>query len=502
MEQTHTKQEASTFEIDLGQLFQNLIRALRRLWLPVLLLTVACAGIALLLQNRSYVPSYKAYCSFSVRVINKSTLSETNSLYAVYYDQDLAEQLDTTFSYLLSSDLLTDDIRNYLGTDRINGRIEANCIKGSNIFVLTTYSSTPKDAADLLEAVLAVYEDAAQYVIGDMETETIEAPIVSDTPYNTPSRTKALAFGALIGFMLGMCSLGIYALLKRTVLAPAELERYINMPCLGVLPGGLTKRQLLASAADGTDSYEQGAFQESIRGIARKLEAVIEKKDIKVLLVSSTAPGEGKSTVSQQLAETFAYWDKTVILLDGDMRKPSLYRRYGIKGKQLSLEAVLSGNAPAETILLPQKGRPLTLAGNTELVENPTVCISSPAMKALIQAFSKQADLVIIDTPPCERIIDAELFQQYADGVVFVVQQDRIPISEIVSAAEDLCDSENKLLGFVLNGAEHIPQGYGKYGYGKYSYGRYGSYYGNYGSRYGKYSYHSSSSATPSHSER
>ena len=83
----------------------------------------------------------------------------------------------------------------------------------------------------------------------------------------------------------------------------------------------------------------------------------------------------------------------------------------------------------------------------------------------------------MIDTPPCGQLSDAALFQQYADGILYVVQQDRIPIHQIVEAAESLCDSENKLLGYVINGAEQLPHGYGKYGYSKYGhYGSYGDY--------------------------
>ena len=187
------------FEIDWGQLFRALLRALRRLWLPVAVLVLLVTGLFLLYQNKNYVPDYKAYCSFAVRVVNKAATGEANSSFAVHYDKDVAEQLDKTFSYVLESDLLTDQIREHLGDTSAVGRVEASSISGSNIFMLTAYGSTPEEAERLLKAVMSVYMDAARIVIGDLESEIVEEPIVPDEPYNKPSLVNNLATGLVLG---------------------------------------------------------------------------------------------------------------------------------------------------------------------------------------------------------------------------------------------------------------------------------------------------------------
>jgi capsular exopolysaccharide synthesis family protein len=212
----------------------------------------------------------------------------------------------------------------------------------------------------------------------------------------------------------------------------------------------------------------------------------MEERGAKVILVTSTAPGEGKSVLSQNLAESFAYWGKKVVLLDGDLRRPVLYQRFGHKRERMSLEDVLSGCADMDTVIRRHWDRKLTAVLNSVPVDKPTVLIDSTAMKQMVESFAKRADLVIIDTPPCGQLSDVSLYQQYADGILYVVQQDRLAIRQIVDAAASLNESENKLLGYVLNGAQQISQGYGKYGYGQYSYGKYGGY-GKYGyGRYGK----------------
>ncbi|MBO5868066.1 MAG: polysaccharide biosynthesis tyrosine autokinase [Oscillospiraceae bacterium] len=484
MQRDEVQQKTDEQELDLVKVIQNIVQIVKRLWLPMLLVIALLATVVVFVQQKNYTPSYKAYCTFSVHVINKATLSDTNSMYAVYYDQDLAEQLDATFTYLISSDLLTDDIKEYLGTDTIDGSMQANSIKGSNIFVISTYADSPEKAGALLEALMAVYYDAARYVVGDMKTEIIEGPVVSQTPDNVPNRVSGIVFGAAIGLVINIAAMVLYVIFKRTVLEPSDLEQYLNIQCLGVIPLLQAKRNLADDPAEVSTTHERGLFRESIRGIARKLENAMENGTKKVILVTSTAPGEGKSTLCQNLADTFAHWGKKVVLVDGDLRRPALHHRYGFKQDTFSLEKVLEGQAPVDTVLRRRHNGNLTLVLNSVPMDDPTVGIDSSVMKQMIASFASQADVVIIDAPPCNQLSDASLYQQYADGILYVVQQERIPIRRIVDAAENLCSTENKLLGYVLNGAEQIVQGYGRYGYGKYSYGKYGNY-GKYG--YGKY---------------
>lgn len=486
MQQAAEQKNDDVMQFDIVKLFQKFLQILKRLWLAVVLSIVFCVVAVVFVQQKNYTPSYKAYCTFSVHVVNKGTLSDINSLYAVYYDQDLAEQLDATFSYLINSDLLLDDIKEYLGTNTVGGTINANCIEGSNIFVISTYSGSPEKAGKLLEALMAVYYDSARYVVGDMKTEIIEGPIVSRTPHNAPNLIKGIVMGIILGLVLSIGSMVLYAMFKRTVFKPSDLEEHINVQCLGVIPLMQIGKGLTDDLAKVSATYEQGMFRESIRGIARKLENAMVGEEKKVILVTSTAPGEGKSMLSQNLAETFAHWGKKVVLVDGDLRNPTLYRRYGYKDKEFPLEDVLRRQSSVDKVISHRHGGGLTLVLNSVRVEKPTVCIDSAAMKKMIEVLSDHSDLVIIDTPPCGQLSDVSLYMQYADGILYVVQQDRISIRNIVDSVEKLCGFDNKLLGYVINGAEQISQGYGKYGYGKYSYGKYGNY-GKYG--YSKYGY-------------
>lgn len=491
MQQNVEQQKNDVLEIDIGRLLQTVWQLAKRFWLLILLMVALFAAAVAFVMQKNYTPSYKAYCTFAVHVNTNASLTDTNSLYSVYYDQDLAAHLDATFSYLVNGGFLLDDIKEYMGTKTIDGTIHASSIEGSNIFILTTYSSAPEKAGALLDALMAVYYDDARFVVGDMVTEVIEGPIISQTPHNAPNRVKGIILSVILGLVLSASVLVVYALLRRTVMKPSDLEAHLNMQCFGVVPLLQSKRNLQDNPASVSASREQGLYRESIRGIARKLEHSLASRKAKVIVVTSTAAGEGKSSLSLSLAENFAHWGKKVVLLDGDLRKPSLARYCGFKQETFPLEKVLSGQAAFDTVLRQKRDGKLTLVPNSVPAKNPTVVVDSAPMKELIRSFADQADLVIIDTPPCGQFSDASLYQQYADGILYVVQQDRMTIRQILEAAENLQDADNKLLGYVLNGAQQIAQGYGKYGYGKYSYGKYSGYggYSKYG-KYGKYGHY------------
>ena len=146
--------------------------------------------------------------------------------------------------------------------------------------------------------------------------------------------------------------------------------------------------------------------------------------------------------------------------------------------------SALQGQAPLKSCIHTADDGNLVLVGNTQPAHDPTVLLDGPTWQTLMDHLRHQADVVIIDAPPCEALADVVLLQKYADRILYVVRQDCAEMDRIVDAVESLSKDEGELLGFVLNGATQSAGGYGKYGCGTYSYGKYGSGY------YGKYDYY------------
>ena len=450
-------------------------KAIRSYWWVIVIFCILFM-LLFVIFNLNKKPKYWASSTMTVKVVNNSVTESLNTQYSIYYDKDLAEQLEKTFTYILTSDHLTDRVEQKLGETPKTGLIKAECLKGSNMFIVRAVGNTPEQALSMLTAVLEVFPDAARYVVGDLSMDIVETPQVSENADNALSWKRILILSVALGFIVGSVALIIFVRIYKTVRKPEELEELLNMPCLGVIPRSESR---------------QVSFLESFRGIARKVESTMEGKHGRVLLVTGTLPGEGKSTVAQTLAETLAGWNKRVCLIDCDLRKPSLYEHYKLKNQKLLFADHLKGDASPGSVFCDVGVKNLSLVGHNQSVERPTELLASPDMQALIAQISQKFDYAIMDAPPCDTLADVTVLQQYADAILYVVRQDYAPVSRILSAVEDLCEQSEKLIGYVLNYTAETASGYGKYGYGSYSYGKYGNgYYGKYGyyEKYGHYS--------------
>ena len=150
------------FEIDLTNLLRNYFQAAKRFWWLLVACTVAFGALVPLCYKLISNPSYTASFTFTVRVVNNSVTESLSTEGSIYYDKDLAEQLEKTFTYILTSDHLSDEVRAQMGQELNTGNITATCLKGSNMFTIQATGSTAQDAYDTLVAVMEVFPTAAR----------------------------------------------------------------------------------------------------------------------------------------------------------------------------------------------------------------------------------------------------------------------------------------------------------------------------------------------------
>ncbi len=175
-----------------------------------------------------------------------------------------------------------------------------------------------------------------------------------------------------------------------------------------------------------------------------------------------------------------------MLLVDGDLRNPSILPALGMEPADKGMVDLLSEKASVDEILMPYKERKhLAILPGGKPIDNPAALWSNEHTKQLINRLREKCDYVIIDAPPSVIVSDASLIARITDGCVFVVRQDFAGIDTLREGMEMFNGTGCKLLGCVLNHAEAggSGYGYGRYGYGKYGYGKYG--YGKYGYGYG-----------------
>ncbi|MBQ7920246.1 MAG: CpsD/CapB family tyrosine-protein kinase [Lachnospiraceae bacterium] len=201
--------------------------------------------------------------------------------------------------------------------------------------------------------------------------------------------------------------------------------------------------------------------------------------DIKMIAVTSCTPNEGKSSVSFELASSFAQTGKRVLLVDADLRKSVLLQRHQ-KGKvRLGLVHYLVGKYPLDEVICETGNKNLFMIFAGPVPPNPAELLGNKRFGEMVKKVREEYDIVIIDTPPLGSVIDSAIVAKQVDGVILVVANGEISYRFAQKVKEQLDKAGSRILGCVLNKVNMSKSGkygyYGKY-YGKY----YGQYYGNY----------------------
>jgi capsular exopolysaccharide synthesis family protein len=192
-----------------------------------------------------------------------------------------------------------------------------------------------------------------------------------------------------------------------------------------------------------------------------------------VLLFTSAQPSEGKTTSSYASAASFARMGKSVLLIDADLRRPSLHRRIGY-GNERGLSTLLTNNDPLDTVLMPSGLDRLTLMTSGAIPPSPTELLSGQRLEQILQEAARKFEVVVIDSPPILGLADSPTMAALADGVVFVVEADRSRRGSLKTALRRLRSVRPIILGAVLTKFDPLKAGnrYSEYyGYEYYQYG-------------------------------
>ena len=460
--------------IDLSILLGDLLGMARRFWWVAVLLMVLLAGFFSFRAWRSYVPQYEASASFTVHVADPLQ-SDVRS-----YNTGTADQMAKTFPYILTSTALKDVVMRQLDMPWLPP-INASVSTGTNIFTLTVTAPQPQQAYDVLQAVIEHYPEVAEFVVGPTVLDLLDESGVPEVPLNQLSISKSALKGILMGAAVWLLLLLVMVLSRSTVHNEDEIKQLMNVSCLGDLPR-VRLHGKLVECPRVTDEQCGRGFAESVRLIRVRVEKEMQTKGMKVLLISSATPGEGKTTVAINLAQTLAMKGKRTLLVDCDLRNPSVARNLKMQNTG-GLVDLLQGSAASADIIQETETPMLfvTVAGGP--VEEAAELLAHRAFHDFVEECRGQFDYVILDTPPVSLLVDASEIAGEADTALLVVRQNYASRSQILEGAQLLADGGLPLAGCMLNYTAGSVFG-GSYGHG-YSYG-YGYGYGHYG-HYGHY---------------
>lgn len=167
-------------------------------------------------------------------------------------------------------------------------------------------------------------------------------------------------------------------------------------------------------------------------------------------MVTSAGQGEGKSTTTINLAVAYAQADKRVIIIDADLRKPTLHHSFQISNRQ-GLTNLLTNQAELSTVIVSSEQNNLDLLPSGPIPPNPSEILASKRMTTLLEQLGEQYDVILIDTPPALAVTDSQVIATRCDGVILVIDQGKVKREIAQKAKANLEHVQARILGIVLN---------------------------------------------------
>ncbi|MDO4978211.1 MAG: P-loop NTPase [Eubacteriales bacterium] len=493
MAEEHRKNPNEIEKIDLTVYMDDAWVGIKKMWFLCLLIIAACAAGMGYYRYKNYSPIYEAHTTF---VIGAYSVFEDDA--NEYYDTTTATEMAKTFPFILKSSQLNRKICQAMGESYIPESITVSTeADKTSILTMKVASHDPQRAYDILQAVIQNYSTVAEPIIGSSTMTIMDESGVPTTPSNPRSLRDSVRQGAILGAILSVLLIALYALTRKTVRREEDLKRHVSLENLGYVPTVKMKsrsrkdhQQVIFEGRNSVDS-----FNENIRGIRNRVEKAMKDHDKKSILVTSAMANEGKTTMAVNLAIALAKKNKRVILLDADLRNPSIYKLFDSDtGQSMQFRDVIPGTDHLIMSVRQYENLPLMMIFKdpaTIEADQPLMFekVSEVEAADICEKLKFMCDYLILDTPPVGLVSDTIDAARYIDTAIFVVRQDYTPIDQILQAIDTIKETDTDIIGYIMNNAKEgiTSQGYGRnygYGYGRYgNYGKYGKYgsYGNYG---------------------
>jgi succinoglycan biosynthesis transport protein ExoP len=331
----------------------------------------------------------------------------------------------------------------------------------------------------LYELFLARFKEADQGT--DLEStnaRVIDPARVSGSPVS-PRRTEVVGAAVLGALVLGVLLALLEDRLDNTLKTAEDLEAWTGLPTLGAVPLRQGRRRVPAERC--FLEAPKSDFAEAIRTVRTAVVLSGLDEPHRVVLVTSTVPGEGKTTVAINLALAMSQVER-VLLLDADPRRASIGAKLGLPADSPGLSALVAGTAPLEDCIQRLEGAELDVLPAGVLPANPLELLTSHRFAETLAELKGRYDRVVLDSAPAQAVSDALVLSRLCDAVILVVKADSAPRDLVQLAVKRLRRVDAPLIGTVLGhfdsakAARYAQHAHGRWGRYLYAYGGYSCY--------------------------
>ncbi len=477
--------------------FVRLVHALMDRAGMILIVSVLCAALVLLGTWLFITPQYEASAVFYV---NNSALSIGDASLSIESgDISASKSLVNTYIVILQDRVTLVDIIDYAGIAdmsylQLYENISAEALNETEVFKVTVKDSNPEHAQQLANAVAYILPKRIGSIIDGSSAKIVSDAVIPVKP-SSPSYTVNTIIGFLLGFLLCVGGIALREICDITIRKEEDITQNCKHPILASVPDmtapgkggayyGRSRKGKYATLPQQTKQAITGpnisfAASEAYKLLRAKLQfSFADENDCHIIGLSSALSGEGKSLTAVNLAYTLSQLDKKVLLVDCDMRRPTLAEKLGIL-KYPGLSNYLTRQCHLEELIqvcrMKEGENPFYAIAAGQNPPNPAELLSSERMKKALQAMRQEYDYVILDLPPVGEVSDVIPVAKEMDGILLVVRQNYCDRNVLMDAVQQFAFIQAKVLGVVFNcTSEAGGKGYYRKYYKRYykSYGR------------------------------
>ncbi len=503
-------------------------------WAWLIALVTVLAGFVSFLVSQRMTPVYSASTTLYINEAPSTKATDYNSIIT-------SERISGTYSKMITTRPILQEVANRVGVnvDYLSDRITVSPIRDTTLIQISVKSSDPVLAAQIanetanvfadrvitiqeerftvskesLQTQISAMEAQIDQVIASLITErdagvkasletkltqyraiysnliltyeqirlseaqTVSTvfsvdPAVVPTQPISPQVMRNTALAAMVGLMLAVGVIFLIEALDDTLKTPEDVKKTLGLPVLGVIA-----KYESDEGKPITNTTPRSPVAEAFRSLRTNIQFTVIDKPLRTILVTSTDPKEGKSTIVTNLGVVFAQLGKKVTMIDADLRKPSLHRKVGLQNRT-GLTALFVRSVETMELIMQKTEIPnLNVITSGELPPNPSEILGSKRMESIIEKLKETSDLIIIDTPPALAVTDSLVMVPFVDAVLLVIKPGFTKTKSALLIVEQFKRSNANLVGVVMN---ELDLGHSRYSYKYYQYKsdkNYGKYY-------------------------
>lgn len=431
---------------------QNYLTILRDRWIPALIAALLVLG-AVIGFTLVQTPTYQAKNRMFVQTQAGGTVTELTS------GVTFARQQITSYADLATTPLVLQPVIEELGLETtpqaLASQLSTSVPPETLILEITASSEDPAQAAEIANATAESLSQRVTELETDGESASVEltviSPAITPTAPASPSLTRNIAVGIVLALMAGVATAIIRDLLDNRVRRPDDIEKAFDRTVIAKIPASKDTKHLPLIAAQHPQSLQSEAY----RDLRTNLQFMGLTESKRSVLITSSLPGEGKSSSAINLAHVLAQSGGHVLLIDADLRRPSIHQYLSLEGGA-GLTTVLIGNAELDEVVQPLETEGLDVLASGPVPPNPSEILGSEQMEKLLAQAMADYDFVVIDAPPLLAVTDAVVLSHHVGGALVVARSEHVKKQQLGQALEKLDAVGARVLGVILN---RVPTG-------------------------------------------